>query len=118
MQVCAAQVIAEHCGEELTDVFNRASNYMRENLDCEKTVIEDRIFMKSRGKKNRTSSELLVSNFVLMRENIATNATVVIHHHHHHHHHHHQIVGRHITKGKPRPARFAVSADVRCKSPE
>ena len=25
---------------------------------------------------------------------------------------------RHITKGKPRAARFAVSTDARCKSPE
>ena len=29
-----------------------------------------------------------------------------------------KIVDRHITKGKPRAARFAVSTDVRCKSPE
>ena len=30
-----------------------------------------------------------------------------------------KVVDRHITKkGKPRVARFAVSTDVRCKSPE
>ena len=29
-----------------------------------------------------------------------------------------KIVDRHITKGKPRAAMFAVSTDVRCKSPE
>ena len=29
-----------------------------------------------------------------------------------------KIVDRHITKGKPKAARFAVSTGVRCKSPE
>ena len=29
-----------------------------------------------------------------------------------------QIADRHVTKGKPRAARLAVSADVRGKSPE
>ena len=29
-----------------------------------------------------------------------------------------KIVDRHITKGKPRAARFAISTDVHCKYPE
>ena len=29
-----------------------------------------------------------------------------------------KTVNRHITNGKPRTARLAVSTDVRCKSPE